>query len=244
MYERSYGYLYQELGEHPTAAEIAKAIRADIKQAQQEGLLPASWSYSVRSETFAGGQSIDVEVRDCADAWQECDGTVPGSRREFPGGGWTASPCSICDGSEPHHRTLTEEASVAKMTLERIHNAYNHDGSETQVDYFDVRYYGTVQFEDARAADFRKREAERLAARKAEREAGEIVGKVTNYKRDGSHVTHLVVEIPTPNGAKPTRRALACGARSWSGSTMWKSPNDAEVTCSRCAKRAAATREP
>lgn len=209
MYERSFGYRYAELGDHPTAAEIAKAMRADIKQAVSEGLLPASWSYSVRSDTFAGGQSIEIEVRDCPGAWQDCEGIVPGT-----------------------NKTLTEDARVAKITLERIHGAYNHDGSEIMVDYFDVRFYGTVTFESASDYDFRMREKERLAAKKSARETGRVVGRVKNYKRDGSSVTHLLIE--TEGG----ERVLGCGARIWGGSLISKTADDAPLTCSRCAKRA------
>ena len=154
---RSYGYLYETLGRYPSAADIAKAIRSDIKTAVKEGLLPAHWAYSVRCANFAGGCSVDVTVRKCADAWQECDGTVPGTRHSTPSGGWTAHSCPNvwCAGhNDPKyahaaevHDTLTEEARAAEVTLERIHNAYNHDGSDIQTDYFDVRYYGTVRFE-------------------------------------------------------------------------------------------------
>ena len=225
MYERSYGYRYAELGDHPSPAAIAKAVRADVKQAVTEGLLPPHWSYSVRSDSFAGGCSVDVEVRDCPDAWRLCDGlgchNIWCSARNDPQYAHAATP----------HSVLTEDAEAAKMTLQRIHNAYNHDGSEIQVDYFDVRYYGHVTFEDPSGADFRKREAERLAAKKAARESGQIVGKVTNYKRDGSSVTHLLTE--TTEGKK----VLACGARSWRGSLIGKAADDAVVTCSRCAKR-------
>ena len=167
MYERSYGYRYAELGDHPSATDIAKAMRADIKQAVSEGLLPAGWSYSVRSDTFAGGCSVDVEVRDCPDAWQECDGgakchNVWCAARNDPKYAHAAAP----------HQVLTDDAEAAKMTLERIHNAYNHDGSEIMVDYHDVRYYGVVTFETERDADFRLREKARLSERKAAREAG------------------------------------------------------------------------
>lgn len=228
MYERSYGYRYEEITKYSSPAEIAKVIRTDVKQAQQEGLLPARWSYSVRSDSL----SIDVEVRDCPDAWRPYDGgadcrNVWCAARNDPQYAHAATP----------HEVLTDEAAAAKMTLERIHNAYNHDGSEIQTDYFDVRYYGHVNFEDASSADFRKQETERLATRKAEREAGRVIGKVTNYKRDGLPVTHLLVEIPILNGTKPTRKALACGARSWRGSNMGLAHDDAVVTCSRCAKR-------
>lgn len=240
MYERSYGYRYQELGDHPSAAQIAKAVRGDIKQAVSEGLLPAHWSYSVTSETFAGGQSVNVDVRDCADAWQECDGSVPGSKRDHGNGVSTATACGNfwCKAAYPdkagaeYHQVLTEEARVAKMTLERIHGAYNHDGSEIQVDYFDVRYWGVVSFEDDSSAAFRKREKERLAAKKAARETGTVVGRVSNWKRDGSKVTHLLVE--TGEG----KQVLGCGARIWRGSLLGKAADDAALTCSRCAARA------
>lgn len=97
------------------------------------------------------------------------------------------------------------------------------------VDYFDVRYYGTVQFETADSADFRKREAERLAAKKAARDTGKIVGRVVNYK---NRVTHLLVE--TGEG----KQVLGCGARAWRGTPLGKVSDDTELTCSRCAARA------
>lgn len=226
MYERSYGYRYAELGDHPSAAEIAKAIRADIKQAQTEGLLPTRWTYSVRSDSFSGGKSVDVEVRDCPDAYVLCDGGT-GCRNV-----WCAArnDPQYAHGAGPHH-VLTEEAEAAKMTLKRIHDAYNHDGSEIQTDYFDVRYYGIVDFESVESGDFRRREKERLAAKKAAREGGVIVGKATNYKRDGSRVTHFIVRTDA-------NEVLACGSRSGRGSMIGKVTDDAEVTCSRCAKAA------
>ncbi len=220
MYERSYGYRYDE-AKNASATDIAKLIRRDIKQAQEEGLLSSNWSYSVRSDS----NSIDLEVRDCADAWRECDGrnchNVWCAARNDP---------QYAHAAELHD-VLTEDAEAAKVTLKRIHDAYNHDGSELQTDYFDVRYYGGVSFEDAHSADFRKRETERLAAKKTARQTGEVVGKVTNYKRDGSRVTHVVIQTAD-------NKVLGCGARSWRGSMLAKAADDAPVTCSRCAKRA------
>jgi hypothetical protein len=154
-YERSYGYLYSEGGRLDTAA-IAKLIRRDIKTAVSEGLLPARWRYSVRIDRFSGGSSIDVRVKNCADAWIPCPGYKVGTRHNHPDGGWSATGCGNvwCDvGGEykdsPHasaHLVLTEEALAAKMTLERVHAAYNHDGSDVMTDYFDVNYYGHVEF--------------------------------------------------------------------------------------------------
>lgn len=176
MYERSYGYLYDELGDRPGVAQIAKAIRSDIKTAQAEGLLPTRWTYSVRSRSYSGGCAIDVSVRDCTDAWQPCDGSKPGSRHTFPDGSSVATGCPdpwCAARNDPayayaarSHDVLTEEAIAAKMTLDRIHNAYNHDGSEAMVDYFDVRYYGSVDFESASGAAWRLEEKARKAARR------------------------------------------------------------------------------
>lgn len=157
MTTRHKGYMYDNLGDAPTTAQIAAAIRADVKTAVAEGLLPRQWRYSVRSRLFAGGSAIDVQVKSCPDAWQECDGMRVGSRRTLPDGTVTGTGCGNvwCKAGgqyrdQPYaetHQVLTEDAEVARLTLERIHNAYNHDGSDVTTDYFDVRYYGTVTFE-------------------------------------------------------------------------------------------------
>lgn len=152
MYERSYGYKYEEQT-GLSNAEVAKLIRADIKTAIKEGLLPDRWKYSVRSDHLA----IRVRVKDCADVWRECDGMKPGSKRYYPDGTWTATGCPDpwCKAAgRPEyahaahtHKVLTDEALAARLTLERIHGAYNHDGSDIMTDYFDVNYYGGVDFE-------------------------------------------------------------------------------------------------
>lgn len=218
--ERHYGYLYDVAG-NASNVEVAKMIRRDIKLACEEGLLPTRWTYSVRSDSL----SVDLDVRDCEDAWQECDGmnchNAWCAARPDPQYAHAATP----------HKVLTEEAKAARMTLDRIHGAYNHDGSEIMVDYFDVRYYGHVTFEDPESAAFRKREAERLAAKKASREAGTIVGRIANYGRDQRQTVHVVVE--TPDG----KSVLGCGARMSRYSLQQRVSDDTAVTCSRCAKR-------
>ena len=72
MYERSYGTKYQEFhtdanGErvYRSAAEIAKAIRADIKAAVKAGELPKA-RYSVKSDSYTGGSSVDVTIGEAA----------------------------------------------------------------------------------------------------------------------------------------------------------------------------------
>lgn len=134
-YARSYGYKYDEGGKLSTV-EIAKLVRREIKMAVSEGLLPERWKYSVKSESFANGTSLDVRVKDCADAWMPCPGYKVGSRHDLPSGGYTATGCGDpwCKAGGIHkdlegaqeHEVLTEEAQAAKMTLERIHGAFNH----------------------------------------------------------------------------------------------------------------------
>lgn len=232
MYERHYGYRYNELGDHPSAAEIAKAIRADVKTAKAEGLLPTHWTYSVTSDHGSTYQSVDIEVRDCPDAWQVCDGSVPGSPTHACPNVWCAgrNDPKYAHAAETHE-VLTEEARVAKLTLERIHNAYNHDGSELQVDYFDVRYYGHVEFESKDSAEWRAKHKAELAAKKAAKDAGTVVGRIENYSRDGSSKVHLLKE--TAEG----KQVLACGARVWRGGIRQRVADDTTVTCSRCAKQ-------
>ncbi len=222
MYERSYGYRYAEV-QDMSAQQIAKVIRGDIKQAVDEGLLPARWTYSVRSDH----NSISVEVLDCADAWKPCDGlnchNVWCAARNDP----------VYAHAAEHHERLTAEAESARVTLDRIHSAYNHDGSEIQTDYFDVRYYGHVSFEDASSADFRRREAVRLAAKKQARESGTVVGRVAKYSRDARSATiHLLVE------QADGKKVLGCGARVMRYSVLGRVADDKALTCSRCAKRA------
>jgi hypothetical protein len=157
--ERSYGYKYNEVhgGE----------IRADVKQAVAEGLLPKRWKYSVTKQDYSGGRSIDVEVRDCADAWVEED------LSRCPLDGLTGQ--KTCQ--ENFHYSprcagalhLTEEADAALMTLKRIHGAYNYDGSDSMTDYFDVNYYGIVKFEDAWTAAWKAKEKARKEAKKQSR---------------------------------------------------------------------------
>jgi hypothetical protein len=236
MYERSYGYKYAE-GERLSTVEIAKLIRKEIKTAISEGLLPERWAYSVTSEYFSGGSSIDVRVKNCADAWMPCPGYQVGSRHELPGGGWTATGCGNpwCKAGgvnkdlpgATEHDVLTEEGQAAKMTLQRIHNAFNHDGSDSMIDYFDVNYYGHVEFQSVQSARWEEEHKAKAKARRAALDAATETCRVKVYGRTSTtvHAAGLV------DGS--TR--LLCGAKLTRSSRASKT--DDQVTCSRCAKR-------
>ncbi|WP_028935643.1 hypothetical protein [Pseudonocardia spinosispora] len=74
---------------------------------------------------YAGGGSIDVTIKNVPEGW-----------------GWTwVEDQSYRDGrvqeATPAMRALRQE-------VERIHSAYNYDNSDSQTDYFERRYYGSV----------------------------------------------------------------------------------------------------
>jgi hypothetical protein len=141
MYERTYGPKYNDLGEYPSAAKIAAAVRADIKAADAAGELapyPEGVKFKVRSETFAGGCAVNVYVDVRAllgwtpDHW--------GTTSEWV---WTEIPEDL-RRYPSENRRISDELRALASKLAEIRSAYNHDGSEVQVDYFDVRYYGSV----------------------------------------------------------------------------------------------------
>ena len=167
MYERSYGSKYAE-GKNLPLSGIARLIRRDIKAAVNAGELPGSTkNYSVRTQTYAGGGSINVLATGLDGMWTDCTGIVPGSES-----GLSARTCPnhwcAANNDSPHaerHQVLSVEGQRVKRVLNAIHGAYNHDGSEVMVDYFDVNYYGSADIEDAWRARSRAAEKARKAAR-------------------------------------------------------------------------------
>jgi hypothetical protein len=167
---------------------------------------------------------------------------VPGTKQYAEDGGWVATGCPnmwCAARNDPAyaayatpHDVLTDDARSAKMTLERIHNAYNHDGSEIQSDYFDVRYYGSIEFESPEGARFRAADRERLAARKVARDNAEPVALYVNHTRTGRQV-HVAVQTAA------AAIVLACGARVGRYSMGSRAElGELPITCTRCAKHA------
>lgn len=115
-------------------------IRADVKALVKAGMLPADWVYSVRKRSCTHSWSIDV-------------------RATSPRPLYAANPSTYDEVWVKHAETgemvhgwkdrLTLEAGAVLDTLEDLHRGYNHDGSETQVDYFDVKFYGSVTLDVA-----------------------------------------------------------------------------------------------
>lgn len=158
--ERHIGYHYDR--ERPVKQDAAM-IRADIKTLTAAGMLPGDWRYSVRYRTYSGGCSIDVTAssprpiglmqpgqistapskarivivpmqrsgvdRARADEWMRLM-LRPGEMHEIR---W-------CD-------SRTDEAAAVEAALSDLLAGYNHDGSDSMVDYFDVKFYGHVSLD-------------------------------------------------------------------------------------------------
>jgi len=99
-------------------ADIAKAIRADLREAQRDGRIPADVTISVRSRDYAGGRSVDVTLS-----------------------GWDTDRVRVLDPA-PGQPWLTPQAAAALDAAKAVHAAHNYDNSDVSSDYFDVDFYG------------------------------------------------------------------------------------------------------
>ena len=129
MTERIYGTKYND---KLSNKEIAAAIRQDIKATIAKGRLPKGLKVSVRYDRFAGGSSIDAVIT----AWPE----------NFV---WLNPNLVVLNREHPNqfHDNVPRYTDQAKDIIEKltaIHGAYNHDGSDSMTDHFDVKYYGHV----------------------------------------------------------------------------------------------------
>lgn len=138
METKNIGYKYHEVDRFAPVTVIAKAMREEIKEAKKSGLLPKHWKYSV---TCHHRTSISIRVESFGEGWmpENVENCKEFCYRSISSYGYHSPYC-------PGSVKPTEEAEAARITLERIHQAFNHDNSDIMTDYFDVRYYGQVIF--------------------------------------------------------------------------------------------------
>lgn len=112
-------------------ASIAKDVRADLKAARKAGYLPEELRISVRSDKFAGGQAIQLQVRglDDRDIYQ---------------------PKSHLDLA--YERRYTEYATQVRDRVTAIANAYGKSDVSSETDYSNVAYYCHVDLIDEERA--------------------------------------------------------------------------------------------
>lgn len=139
----TYGPKYAQ-GAGLTLTETAKLIRQDIKLARKIGLkatgdgelaipdpvadAPGQIKYSVTTEYYSGGGSIDIRIKNLPDGW-----------------GWAMLPDPQLFGEKREQATPALKALAEE--LHAIHWAYNYDGSDFTTDLFVRRYAGGVEAE-------------------------------------------------------------------------------------------------
>lgn len=133
-YERREGIHFASTA-NKTVKEVAALMRATIRQTAKDGLLPQDWKYSVRYRTASMMVAIDVSVIIPTDLYQ-----LERKFYEINGYGRRPQTEDFVGEFEP-----LATMKAAEELLWSIHRGYNYDGSDTMTDYFDVRYYGSVQ---------------------------------------------------------------------------------------------------
>ena len=126
MYERKYGSNYDN---ELSTTDIAKQTRTWITTQKKTGAFPKELKVSVRSRYFSGGSSIDVRITALPSDWDIFN-------REY-------FEIEARDHGSMFPRVSRYTAQVEKIRTEidTYVNSFNHDGSEIQVDYFDVNFY-------------------------------------------------------------------------------------------------------
>lgn len=120
-----------------TTKEIARLVREQIKREMKDGVLP-KMKVSVKMDTFAGGSSINITVKEAPFRVLNPRHVELEYRNDF-------SREAMGDRRrEPVH---TEYAKSILNHLEDIANQYQRDNSDTQTDYFDVKFYLDVRFD-------------------------------------------------------------------------------------------------
>ena len=123
-------------------AEIAKDVRADLKKATDEGYLPQGLKYSVKIDTYSGGQSIRTEIQNVKEE-------------------------DIYDGVDPYGRAKrSEDAKKLEKRVGDIVGAYSSSVNRGEVDYVSSTYFSHTVIEDARARQYRFKEAAQAKAKK------------------------------------------------------------------------------
>lgn len=137
QYERVFGAKYDE---KLSTTEIAALVRGEIKAAVKSGKLPAA-KYSVRTSYYSGGSSIRVQISDLA------KGGAAVFEPEYLARGtdFLMGPSVItADDRYVRPSRYLPWVNDAVEQVEEMLRAYNHDGSDTMTDYFDVKFYAHV----------------------------------------------------------------------------------------------------
>lgn len=137
-YSIAYGSNYESTKDLDVV-EVAKRIKSKLK------VLYPDHKWSVRTQKYSGGQSIRVTVREIPD-------DLPLYNPE-----WLTEYNET--GRCPWNVEKYTKATQALLKgVESLVESYNYDGSDTMTDYFNVRFYKSVDI--AHKVDTARRESE------------------------------------------------------------------------------------
>lgn len=127
------------------ASDVAKLIRADIKAAVAVGWLPDNLTFSVTTDSYSGGQSIDITAK----GWSDEDRTAPEH---------------VLAADRGWGRRGTERTAVVELEkrLGAMRNRYARNCSMGEIDFFQNDYLGSTTIQSDGDAAW---EAQEKAAR-------------------------------------------------------------------------------
>ena len=131
-----------------TTREIAAAIRKDIKEAKQRGVLPKTLKVSVKSKSFSGGSSIDAYITALPEGVQLYTPEYIAATNNLN------QPVPRDYGPRP--QVYTGQVKHCLDTIEEIVKAYHMDNSDSMTDYFHVNFYEHVGIYWELESEFRK----------------------------------------------------------------------------------------
>jgi len=133
MYKRYYGDKYDtSLG----IKDIAKLVRADIKTAVKEKRI-VDGKYSVRIERYSGGCALHVYLKNCKVNMLNVWAVKFSEESPYVNSGRMPK-------EHPAYGRYTPFVTKTFEELKDICDAYNHDGSNSMIDYFDVNFYAHI----------------------------------------------------------------------------------------------------
>ena len=116
-------------------SDIAKQIRKDLKEEFKK-----DFKFSVQTNTYAGWWSIDLYIL----KWN-IDFYTPEYTRAFILYWDTCLQRYRDEMDSLYSERYTREGKNAIAKVERIHNQYNHNNSDSMTDYYDVNYAWQVK---------------------------------------------------------------------------------------------------
>lgn len=120
-------FVGSRVGELYDAAEISRAVKKELNALQKAGQFPAEIKFSVKSDKYSGGQAVRVRISGWSkeqiwkEEWQEAYG-------------WA-------------RLVMLPEAKAIQEKAEDVRNQYNREAINSQIDYFNVTYYGQAEWD-------------------------------------------------------------------------------------------------